>query len=184
MIRLICLALCALTLLVSCGGEQPPDYLAYQNGALHIEAVFNVNGSETPALVELDAPEFDEEGNMLARSGSLTVGGSGLISGVSFRFEGGKAYVVSGVLKIPIENEETISGITDMLSLFCIDPDSFYDAEKLETDGERQTKVIYTNGGNDSRVEVLLGEDKLPIRISASLDDRILCADISEILQR
>ena len=173
-------------LIVSCGGGEKRELLGYQEAALHIEADFTVGEECFPATVELEPPEYDPNGRMLARSARVTLSGNSIISGVSFEFEGGCAYVVSGVLKIPVEDEELLSGITDILSLFCISPDSFYESDASEYAGKECTRAVYTAGASEdgagNRVEVYIDDATgLPMRIEASLGDRTISADISDI---
>lgn len=171
-------------LLSACGGEKR-ELLSYQEEALEIEGVFSVDGKETRARISLEAPEYDEEGRMLARSARVVIEES-IVSGVSFEFSGGRAYVVSGALKIPVEDEEMVRGVTEILSLFSIRPESFCGSERREIDGEDFIEAIYSEGADPdtagNRVVVLLDADTyMPVRITASVAQAEISAEISSI---
>lgn len=171
-------------LLSACGGEKR-ELLSYQEEALEIEGVFSVDGKETRARISLEAPEYDEEGRMLARSARVVIEES-IVSGVSFEFSGGKAYVVSGALKIPVEDEEMVRGVTEILSLFSIRPESFCGSERREIDGEDFIEATYSEGADPdtsgNRVVVLLDADTyMPVRITASVAQAEISAEISSI---
>lgn len=171
-------------LLSACGGEKR-ELLSYQEEALEIEGVFSVDGKETRARISLEAPEYDEEGRMLARSARVVIEES-IVSGVSFEFSGGRAYVVSGALKIPVEDEEMVRGVTEILSLFSIRPESFCGSERREIDGEDFIEASYSEGADPdtsgNRVVVLLDADTyMPVRITASVSQSEISAEISSI---
>ena len=171
-------------LLSACGGEKR-ELLSYQEEALEIEGVFSVDGKETLARISLEAPEYDEEGRMLARSARVVIEES-IVSGVSFEFSGGRAYVVSGALKIPVEDEEMVRGVTEILSLFSIRPESFCGSERREIDGEDFIEATYSEGADPdtpgNRVVVLLDADTyMPVRITASVAQAEISAEISSI---
>lgn len=171
-------------LLAACGGEKR-ELLFYQDEGLEIEGVFSVDGKETRARISLEAPEYDEEGRMLARSARVVIEES-IVSGVSFEFSGGRAYVVSGALKIPVEDEEMVRGVTEILSLFSIRPESFCGSERREIDGEDFIEAIYSEGADPdtsgNRVVVLLDADTyMPVRITASVAQAEISAEISSI---
>ena len=171
-------------LLSACGGEKR-ELLSYQEEALEIEGVFSVDGKETRARISLEAPEYDEEGRMLARSARVVIEES-IVSGVSFEFSGGRAYVVSGALKIPVEDEEMVRGVTEILSLFSIRPESFCGSERREIDGEDFIEASYSEGADPdtagNRVVVLLDADTyMPVRITASVAQAEISAEISSI---
>lgn len=171
-------------LLSACGGEKR-ELLSYQEEALEIEGVFSVDGKETRARISLEAPEYDEEGRMLARSARVVIEES-IVSGVSFEFSGGRAYVVSGALKIPVEDEEMVRGVTEILSLFSIRPESFCGSERREIDGEDFIETTYSEGADPdtsgNRVVVLLDADTyMPVRITASVAQAEISAEISSI---
>ena len=171
-------------LLSACGGEKR-ELLSYQEEALEIEGVFSVDGKETRARISLEAPEYDEEGRMLARSARVVIEES-IVSGVSFEFSGGRAYVVSGALKIPVEDEEMVRGVTEILSLFSIRPESFCGSERREIDGEDFIEAAYSEGADPdtsgNRVVVLLDADTyMPVRITASVAQAEISAEISSI---
>lgn len=171
-------------LLSACGGEKR-ELLFYQEEALEIEGVFSVDGKETRARISLEAPEYDEEGRMLARSARVVIEES-IVSGVSFEFSGGRAYVVSGALKIPVEDEEMVRGVTEILSLFSIRPESFCGSERRGIDGEDFIEATYSEGADPdtsgNRVVVLLDADTyMPVRITASVSQSEISAEISSI---
>lgn len=171
---------------VSCGAKEKTDFLGYQKSGLYIDALFTIDDESFPAIIELKAPEYDESERMLARSARLTLEGNSIISGVSFEFDSGTAYVVSGLLKIPVEDDELISGIADILSLFCISPDSFYESNNTELDGIACTHTVYTEGATEmssgNRVDVYIdGKNGLPLKIDATIGDKKISADINEI---
>ena len=171
-------------LLSACGGEKR-ELLSYQEEALEIEGVFLVDGRQTRARISLEAPEYDEEGRMLARSARVVIEES-IVSGVSFEFSGGRAYVVSGALKIPVEDEEMVRGVTEILSLFSIRPESFCGSERREIDGEDFIEATYSEGADPdtsgNRVVVLLDADTyMPVRITASVAQAEISAEISSI---
>lgn len=171
-------------LLSACGGEKR-ELLSYQEEALEIEGAFSVDGKETRARISLEAPEYDEEGRMLARSARVVIEES-IVSGVSFEFSGGRAYVVSGALKIPVEDEEMVRGVTEILSLFSIRPESFCGSERREIDGEDFIEATYSEGADPdtsgNRVVVLLDADTyMPVRITASVAQAEISAEISSI---
>ena len=171
-------------LLSACGGEKR-ELLSYQEEALEIEGVFSVDGKETRARISLEAPEYDEEGRMLARSARVVIEES-IVSGVSFEFSGGRAYVVSGALKIPVEDEEMVRGVTEILSLFSIRSESFCGSERREIDGEDFIEATYSEGADPdtagNRVVVLLDADTyMPVRITASVAQAEISAEISSI---
>ncbi len=171
-------------LLSACGGEKR-ELLSYQEEALEIEGVFSVDGRQTRARISLEAPEYDEEGRMLARSARVVIEES-IVSGVSFEFSGGRAYVVSGALKIPVEDEEMVRGVTEILSLFSIRPESFCGSERREIDGEDFIEATYSEGADPdtsgNRVVVLLDADTyMPVRITASVAQAEISAEISSI---
>lgn len=171
-------------LLSACGGEKR-ELLSYQEEALEIEGGFSVDGKETRARISLEAPEYDEEGRMLARSARVVIEES-IVSGVSFEFSGGRAYVVSGALKIPVEDEEMVRGVTEILSLFSIRPESFCGSERREIDGEDFIEATYSEGADPdtagNRVVVLLDADTyMPVRITASVSQSEITAEISSI---
>lgn len=184
--RLMIVTGCALLLLlaltaVSCGAEKR-DPLAYQEDALFIEADFTNDGKTISAKIELDAPEYDENGRMLARSARFALTGNEIIEGVSFEFEKGRAFVVSGALRIPVEDERMLDGITSLLSLFSIDRDALARTEKVELDGERFILASYASGADGDSAEVLIDADTfLPRRITAFKDGMELSAEIKSI---
>lgn len=179
-VSLLIFALALTVMLYSCSGVAERDRLAYQDGHLYVEADFIVDGEPVTASLDIEATEYDGEGRMLSRDTILTLGENSIISGVSFIFTGGEAYVSSGELKIPIKDDGVISGITDIISLFCISPDSYYSSEMVTEGGLECERCVYINGEN--RVEVLLDLScELPVSINAVIDGRELSADIKLI---
>lgn len=177
LVSLLILAVLITAMLFSCTGASERDRLAYQERQLYVEADFMIDGEPASATLEIEAAEYGSDGRMLSRDTVLTMGENSIISGVSFIFTGGEAYVSSGELKIPIKDEDVISGITDMISLFCISPDSYYSSEKVTEGGLECERSVYINGEN--RVEVLIDLScELPISITAMIDGRELSAHI------
>ncbi len=176
----IVLVLSLLFAVASCAAEGTRDRLAYQECELHVEAVFSVDGEEVPAMLTLKAPEYDESGRMLARDATLTFGEGSIISGVSFEFSGGCAYVSSGNMKIPIENEDTVKGISDMISLFCISREFYYSSESVTEGGIECERLVYINGEDRACVTVDLS-CMLPTNISANISGREISAKIKMI---
>ncbi len=178
--RIFCILAVILIFSAACGISEEADRLAYQNQKLYIEADVTLNDEYFPITMTLEAPEYDEEGRMYARNGVLSIGENSIISGIGFEFQGGKAYVSSGELKIPIEDEEMISGISDIISLFCISNDFYYSAEKLTVDKMKCENVVFIDG--DNRVEVLIDLNcNLPKAITAEVNGRNIAADIGFI---
>ncbi len=176
----IVLVLSLLFAVASCAAEDTRDRLAYQECELHIEAVFSVDGEEVPATLTLKAPEYDESGRMLARDAMLTFGEGSIISGVGFEFSGGCAYVSSGDMKIPIENEDMVKGISDMISLFCISKEFYYSSEQVTEGGIDCERLVYING--DDKVEVTVDLScMLPTSILANVGGREISAKIKMI---
>lgn len=163
--------------LSSCSYQADRDRLAYQNGHLYVEADFLIDGEQVSAALDISGAEYDTEGRMLSRDTVVTFDENSIIAGVGFVFTGGKAYVTSGDLKIPIDDENLLSGIMDMVSLFCISPDSYYSSERVTSGGLECERSVYINGEN--RVEVLIDLScELPTEINAVIGGREISADI------
>ncbi len=176
----LCVTLMLTLFFTSCATNDDVDRLAYQDGKMHIEAVFTIGDENIPAVIDIAKAEYDEGGAMLARNASLTFGENSIISGVSFEFSAGKVYVSSGELKIPIEDASVVSGISDMISLFCISEDYYYSSEKTKVGGLSCERSVYVNG--DNSVEVTLDLScMLPTDIVASIDGRMISAHINMI---
>ena len=117
---------------------------------------------------------------MLARNAVLTLGENSIISGVSFEVIGDEVYICSGVLKIPISDETVISGISDIISLFCISGEHYHSSESITDGGLKCERTVYING--DNRVEVTLDLScMLPTEIIAEINGRTIAANISYI---
>ncbi len=179
--RYFTLAIVLATLMLSsCTYRENYDRLAYQDTKLYVEGEFSIGGEQAEAALTLEAPEYDTDGRMLARNAVLTFGENSIISGVSFEFNMGEVYVSTGNLRIPISDTDAVSGIGDIISLFCISEDSFYSSEKVKRDGVVCDKAVYVNGEN--RVEIILDTERgLPTDISALIDGRRLACDIKTI---
>ena len=176
----LCVTLMLTLFFSSCTTGEDLDRLGYQDEKLYIEAVFTVDDESIPALIDIAKAEYDEGGLMLARDATLTFGENSIISGVSFEFSAGKVYVSSGELKIPIEDESVVSGISDMISLFCISEDYYHSSEKIKVSGLSCERSVYVNGENS--VEVTLDLScMLPTDIVAIIDGRTISAHISMI---
>ncbi len=172
---------CVLTLFfTSCNTSQSTDRLAYQNLNLRVEGVFTINEEEMPLKLTLAAPEYDENGRMLARDATLILGENSIISGVCFEITDGEIYISSGALKIPINDEAAVSGISDIISLFCISSEHYHSSERVKENGLKCERAMYVNG--DNRVFVTVDTTTmLPTDIVAELDERVISADISYI---
>ena len=178
--RIFCIFAVVLMFFAGCTVSEDTDRLAYQNQKLYIEADVTLNDEYFPITMTLEAPEYDEEGRMYARKAVLSVGDNSIISGVSFEFSGGKVYVSSGELRIPIEDEDMVSGISDIISLFCISDDFYYSSEKLTVDKLKCENIVFIDG--DNRVEVMLDLScNLPKAITAAVNGRNIAADIGFI---
>lgn len=180
LLALVCL------LLASCQKSADIDLLGYQKLGLYANVMYTIDGESYQVKLTLAAPEYDEDGRMLARDAELTIGEGSIISGVSFELEDGSAYVSSGVLRIPLEDDRMISGLYDMLSVFCISDDSFYESEESEYNGYDCIHAVYCDSGaggsDDRRVDVYIDKvNYLPLAIDAQLGERSIVADIIEI---
>jgi len=165
--------------LPSCGKAHDTDKLAYQELALSMVAEFIFDGDTQPLIIELDAPTYDESGAMLARDARITVGEDSILSGVGFEIVSGEYYIKAGELRVPITDEETVSGIADIISLFCIDRSCYYSSQSCGDHTECELSV-YKSG--DNSVEVHTGNgDGMPIKIAAKIDGRELVADIKSV---
>ena len=177
---LVVLILAFSLMLTSCSEVNGQERLAYQQSKLYVEAEFTFGDESIQAILELEAPEFDSDGRMLARNAVLSFSENSIISGVGFVYSGGDVYVTTGDLKIPIDNSRTTTGISEMISLFCISEDSYYSSERVTKDGIALERSVYING--DNRVEVTIDpECELPTDIYAVIDGRELSCDIKLI---
>ena len=176
----LCVTLVLTLFLVSCANSKDVDRLAYQSSALYVDATFILGDESVPVTMNIGAAEYAEDGRMLARDATLVFGENSIISGVCFEFSAGRAYVSSGEFKIPIEDTAVISGISDMISLFCISGEHYYSSEKLKQNGLKCEKSVYVNGENS--VEVTLDLScMLPTDIVANIDGRTISAHINMI---
>ena len=164
----------------SCGGGAAKERLAYQNSPLYVEGKFTLGQSSFDAKLTLEPPEYDENGRMLAREAMLSFGDEGILSGISFEFIDGDAYVCAEDMRIPIADKQTVSGISDIISLFCISQEFYYQSEKLEINKLECERDVYVNG--EDRVEVIIDLScELPISITATVGGRSIAVDISLI---
>lgn len=178
--RILCIFAAVLMFFTACGIDEATDKLEYQDHKLYIEADFTLDDEHFPVTMTLEAAQYDEDGRMYARDAVLSIGENSIISGVSFEYKGGKVYVSSGDLKIPIEEEAMISGVGDIISLFCISDDYYYSSEKLTVDKVKCENLVFIDG--DNRVEVLIDLNcNLPKAITATVGERKIAADISYI---
>ena len=178
--RIFCILAVILILATACTVSDGADRLAYQNQKLYIEADITLNDEYFPVTMTLEAPEYDDAGRMYARSGELSIGENSILSGIGFEFQGGKVYVSSGDLKIPIADEDMVSGISDIISLFCISDDFYYSSEKVTVDKLKCENIVFIDG--DNRVEVMLDLTcNLPKVITAAVNGRNIAADIGFI---
>ena len=162
-------------LATSCTSAPLQPELSYQDKALTVDGEFYFDDMTVPLLIELSAAEYDANGRMLSRNALITVGEGSVLAGVSFEVAGGKLYVSSGDLRIPIEDGEAGERITDILSLFSVREECYH---SVEDDGELRN-VIYREGENT--VTVTLSSDGMPTKISASAGGHLLSADIKSI---
>ncbi len=178
---IIACVMLALTLLfTSCTNAERGDRLAYQSSKLYVEATFTLDGEVMPVTLTLEAPEYDDDGRMLARDATLTLGENSIISGVKFEIVGGEVYVSSGTLKIPIADAAVVSGVSDIISLFCISGEYYHSSENTKIGGVKCERAVYVNG--DNKVEVTLDTTcMLPTDIVAEISGRTIAADISYI---
>ncbi len=175
-----CVMLALALFLPSCEGMQSGDRLAYQSSKLYVEATFTLDNEEIPVTLTLEAPEHDENGRMLARDAVLTLGENSIISGVKFEITDGALYISSGTLKIPITDDSAVSGVSDIISLFCISGEHYHSSEHVKVGGIKCERALYVNGEN--RVEVTLDTScMLPTDIVAEIDGHVIAADISYI---
>ena len=167
-------------LFTACASTRNIDRLAYQNAKLYVEATFTLDDEIIPVTLTLEAPEYDDDGRMLARDAVLTLGENSIISGVNFEITDGSVYISSGALKIPISDESVVSGVADIISLFCISGEHYHSSESTKLDGVKCERALYVNGEN--RVEVTLDTTcMLPTDIVAEIDGHTIAADISYI---
>lgn len=172
--------------LVSCQKSADIDLLSYQKLGLYADVLYTIDGESYQVKLTLAAPEYDEDGRMLARDAELIIGDGSIISGVSFELEDGGAFVSSGVLRIPLEDDRMISGLYDMLSVFCISDDSFYESEESEYNGYDCIHAVYCDSGagnsDDRRVDLYIDKvNYLPLAVEAKLGERSIFAEIIEI---
>lgn len=164
----------------ACGNVSNTDRLGYQKSGLYIEGEFTVGDDSFPAELTLAAPGYDKSDRMLAREGKLIFSEGSVIEGVGFEFSGKDIYIFSDSMKIPLENETAIAGISRIISLFCISEGSYHSAEREKVDGTSYERAVYTDGEN--RVEVTLDlSTMLPVSILAVADGCEIGVKIREI---
>ena len=164
-------ALAALLLFISCT-ETTTDWLGYQSSSFTVRADVTAGELKLPVCIESALSGSEEE----TRCVKLTIS-DGVISGVGFEFSGESVCLVSGEMRIPVADPELISGIRDVISLFSIDKNGF--CGSAET-GEG-TLVTYSEDNGAKKYEVIVS-DSLPKRITATLGERVIIADINEFL--
>ena len=124
-----------LLFLVSCQDSADVDLLAYQKLGLNANVLYTIDDESYRVKLTLAPPEYDDDGRMLARDAELILD-DGIISGVSFEIEdGGSVCGERSVCGYRSRIEAMISGFYDMLSVFCISGDSFYESEESEYNG-------------------------------------------------
>ncbi len=166
--------------LTACARVDSYDRLEYQEKELYVKGEFTVDGDSFPAELTLAAPEYDESGKMLVRQGKLIFSEGSMIEGIGFEFTGGEMYIFSGSLKIPMEEEAVIEGISSVISLFCISEDSYHSSEREAVDGISCERAVYVGG--DNRVEVVIDLSTfLPISIIAHADGREIGVEIGDM---
>lgn len=152
-------------LLVSCAAE-PTDPLAYQDSAFRVSAAFSADGETFRAEI-VSTPT--ETGNDLI----LTVK-DGLLDGVTFGF-GENDFIEKDGTRIPMESG--LDGAYQIAGMFDIDKETFYSAEETP----EGSLCTFTDDEGRVRYEVLIA-DSLPKRIRATLDERVIIAEIDEFL--
>lgn len=178
--RYLIVVLSVLLLFSACGGVSDVDRLGYQKNGLYVEGEFTVGEDSFPAELTLTAPGYDNSGRMLAREGTLIFGKGSVIEGVGFEFSGKDIYIFSESMKIPLENETAVAGISRIISLFCISEGSYHSAERVKSDGTSYERAVYTDGEN--RVEVTIDlSTMLPVTIIAEADGCEIGVKIREI---
>lgn len=164
----------------ACSRSDKVDRLAYQMLNLYIEADFRINNEEYPLKITLDAPEFDSNGKMLPRTATITFSDNSILSGISYSYISGKLYLSSEDLKIPIDNEDVIMAINNIISLFSIREQCYHSSEKIKYNNIECEKSYFVSGNNN--VELILDLTcNLPISIKANIDNKELNADIKLI---
>lgn len=178
--RYLMVVLSVMLLFSACGGADDVDRLEYQESGLYVEGEFTVGGDSFPAELTLAAPGYDNSGRMLAREGKLIFSEGSVIEGVGFEFSGKDIYIFSDSMRIPLENETAVAGISRIISLFCISKDSYHSAERQKMDGTSYERAVYTDGEN--RVEVTIDlSTMLPVTIIAEADGCEIGVKIREI---
>ncbi len=178
--KLMCAVLMLVFVLSSCAREQNADRLAYQKSNLYVEASVTLDGEEIPVTLTLEAPKYDENGRMLARDAVLTLGENSIISGVKFEIADGALYISSGTMKIPITDDTAVSGVSDIISLFCISGEFYHSSESFKIGGIKYERALYVNGENKVKVTIDTA-CMLPTDIVAEIDGHVIAADISYI---
>jgi len=159
----------------SCSHSNVQPELKYQEQALYIDGEFFFDELTIPLVIQLSAAQYDEEGRMLSRNAQITVGEGSILKGVSFESAGGKLYVSSGELRIPIENDEISQRITEILSLFSVREECYHSSE---SEGDGKT-VNYRDGENS--VTVKLTSDGMPTSIAAVSDGKRIEVNLRSI---
>ncbi len=154
--------------------------LTYQQSKLYVEGEFSIDGAEVDAAITLEAPSYDENGRMLARDAVIAFGENSIVSGMGFAVSGGEVYVTADELVIPLKNSDAVSGIFDIISLFCISEKSYYSSEKI-TDGSLVCEQYEYRSGENRAVVLMDTESRLPVKIKAVSDGRRLECDIKLI---
>lgn len=169
-----------LFLFTSCAAEDDVSKLAYQESRLSVEAEFSIGGESVNASLTLEAPSYDENGRMLARDAVIIFCEDSILSGLGFEITNGYVFIISDDLRIPIERRDAVSGIFDIISLFCISESSYYSSERFSENGIECERAVYISG--DNRIEVVLDLGcGLPTDITALIDGKELSADIKLI---
>lgn len=177
---LFTLILSACIMLTSCAGSNRRISLDYQNSRLYVEGTFSSGNGALFVALTLEAPEFDENGRMLARDAKVEFGEDSIIAGLGFEISAGDAFVTSDDMKMPLHSADCVPGIFDVISLFCILDDSYYKSESVTDEGLSYLNIEYRNGENSAAV-LMDTETCLPKRITANIEGRELSYDISLI---
>lgn len=147
--------------------QYAPEPLAYQQTKFSARVDFSVDGESLSGIVEVLPGEGGYARLELEEP---------LIKGIAFKFFEGGAMIEYNGLSIPTAIER-VPGICELLSLFFIDADDFY--EQLESD--EGTIYRFTNGDSGEGYELLLTA-QLPKRITLTCGERVIIAEIDEFL--
>ena len=165
---------------VGCALILPEDPLAYQKKGFTAKLLFTDNGESLLVIVHMDAPHFDENGKMLARTAEITPIG-GLLDGLSFTLKKQTASIIMGDETIPLSGRDILAGFERLISLFCIDDQYYNGSEKGEY--EKKPCEIFTYRNGETTVTLTLDkETRLPLLLEATAGEDHFFAKIEEML--